>query len=73
MVETLRPQGIGNLGDRYILMERIGFGASCKVFSAFDTQTKTFVAVKVPRAECSDDDFLSLTKAEVEGLSSCTH
>ncbi len=56
--------GIGKLLN-YILLERVGHGASCKVFLAQHESTHQQVAIKVPKAGVENRKFLEFTRAEV--------
>jgi serine/threonine protein kinase len=51
----LIPDPIGQLDEHYLLLERIGHGASCKVFLAYDNLNHVHVAIKVPKAGIANE------------------
>lgn len=61
---------IGTLSGRYVLIKRIGYGASCKVYLARRVSDGMNVAVKVPKANIGLKDiknmFTTGMDAEVE-------
>jgi len=50
-MESQAHQQIGKLSERYLLIKRIGYGASCKVYLAKRAIDGMSVAVKVPKAD----------------------
>ncbi|MEM7322184.1 MAG: PASTA domain-containing protein [Actinomycetota bacterium] len=62
------------LGDRYLLLSRIGSGASADVYQASDLKLGRDVAVKQLRAELTDDDrFLKLFRSEAHLAAQLSH
>ena len=67
MIDTL-------LLDRYKLLEKIGEGGMGIVYKAKCTLLNRFVAVKILKAELSDDkDFISRFKREANSIASLSH
>lgn len=63
---------VGMIGE-YVLMQKIGYGASCKVYIGKHVETGETVAIKVPRAGFSNESFKRLTKVEVEAMCGLNH
>lgn len=57
----------------YLLYEKMGFGASCKVYKAKCVHTGRLAAVKIARGNCSNQKFKKLTEAEVTAMRNLNH
>ena len=53
------------LGDRYLVLKKLGWGAFSTVWFAHDTQVNKFVALKVQK---SGDSYYSAAEDEIEIL-----
>ncbi len=62
------------LGNRYLLLEKIGGGGMAVVYKAKCTLLNRFVAVKVLRTEfTNDDEFVRRFKIEAQAVASLSH
>ncbi len=62
------------LGNRYLLLEKIGGGGMAVVYKAKCTLLNRFVAVKVLRTEfTNDDEFVKRFKIEAQAVASLSH
>ncbi len=62
------------LGNRYLLLEKIGGGGMAVVYKAKCTLLNRFVAVKVLRTEfTNDDEFVKRFKIEAQSVASLSH
>ncbi|HEX2925960.1 MAG TPA: Stk1 family PASTA domain-containing Ser/Thr kinase [Ruminiclostridium sp.] len=62
------------LGNRYLLLEKIGGGGMAVVYKAKCTFLNRFVAVKVLRTEfTNDDEFVKRFKIEAQAVASLSH
>ena len=62
------------IGDRYEILERIGSGGMSDVYKAKDHKLNRFVAVKVLKAEFSEDrSFVSKFRVEAQSAASLIH
>ncbi len=62
------------LGNRYLLLEKIGGGGMAVVYKAKCTLLNRFVAVKVLRTEfTNDDEFVKRFKVEAQAVASLSH
>ncbi|TNV79253.1 hypothetical protein FGO68_gene8293 [Halteria grandinella] len=57
----------------YLLFKKIGFGGTCKVYKGKDLVTGQFVAVKIPKAGVTEEEFHEYTKAEVTAMKNFNH
>ena len=62
------------LGNRYLLLEKIGGGGMAVVFKAKCTLLNRFVAIKVLRSEfTNDEEFVKRFKIEAQAVASLSH
>ncbi len=62
------------IGNRYQILESIGTGGMAEVYRAFDTYLKREVAVKILRAQYTDDDgFVSRFRQEAQSAARLIH
>ncbi|NCD07921.1 MAG: Stk1 family PASTA domain-containing Ser/Thr kinase [Negativicutes bacterium] len=62
------------IGNRYQILEAIGTGGMAEVYRAFDTYLKREVAVKILRAQYTDDDgFVSRFRQEAQSAARLIH
>lgn len=62
------------IGNRYQILESIGNGGMAEVYLAFDTYLKREVAVKILRAQYTDDDgFVSRFRQEAQSAARLIH
>ena len=62
------------IGNRYQIMESIGTGGMAEVYKAFDTFLNREVAVKILRAQYTDDDgFVSRFRQEAQSAARLIH
>lgn len=62
------------LGNRYLLLEKIGGGGMAVVYKAKDTLLNRFVAIKVLRSEFStDEEFVKRFNVEAQSVASLSH
>lgn len=62
------------LGNRYLLLEKIGGGGMAVVYKAKCTLLNRFVAVKILRTEfINDDEFVKRFKIEAQAVASLSH
>ncbi len=62
------------LGNRYLLLEKIGGGGMAVVYKAKDTLLNRFVAIKILRLEFSnDEEFVKRFNVEAQSVASLSH
>ena len=62
------------IGNRYQIMESIGTGGMAEVYKAFDTFLNREVAVKILRAQYTDDEgFVSRFRQEAQSAARLIH
>lgn len=62
------------LGNRYLLLEKIGGGGMALVYKAKCTLLNRFVAIKILRSEfTNDDEFVKRFKVEAQSVASLSH
>ncbi|PYG87386.1 serine/threonine-protein kinase [Ruminiclostridium sufflavum DSM 19573] len=62
------------LGNRYLLLEKIGGGGMAVVYKSKDTLLNRFVAIKVLRSEFStDEEFVKRFNVEAQSVASLSH
>ena len=76
-LEPPKQQPIGCLSDKYDLIKRIGYGASCKVYLARRRSDGELVAVKAPKANGPNQNILEMFKrgmsVELEAMRRLVH
>ena len=72
VTQPIIQQAIGRMGN-YYLINRIGYGASCKVYLGYNSESKKYVAIKVPRTRMDAKDFVSLMKVEINTMKHLHH
>ena len=62
------------LGNRYVILEKIGIGGMSEVYKAVDQTLKRNVAIKVLKAQFSEDtDFLRNFSVEAQAAAGLNH